>query len=176
MSTNYYNVSEYLTYQALDDMAVPDQVLDVDDPETFNYDHIKDQDRLEKLLGLEYSHYQVFSDIETPNVDYIKDRIEKLIAIELSDPEDETVSEPHKKNQTLIYRFSIPFKNSIAEYQKFNRDIEWIKNKNPKWEVLPDMPKLGEESAAWIMVYKDENYLNSRLSYLIDTSISSSLI
>jgi len=75
-----------------------------------------------------------------------------------------------------IYRFSLPFKRSIEEYQQFHRDIEWIKSKNPKWEVVPDMPKLGEESEAWIMVYKDENYLNSRISYVINTSISSSLI
>lgn len=135
----------------------------------------------------EYPRYQVLDmavpdpviDVILPeisDVDYIKDHFEKLMGLELSDPEDETVSEPIEKTQTLIYRFSLPFKTSIAEYQKFNRDIEWIKNKNPKWEVLPDMPKLGEESEAWIMVYKDENYLNSRLSYLINTSISSSLI
>ena len=135
----------------------------------------------------EYPRYQVLDmaipdpviDVILPeisDVDYIKDHFEKLMGLELSDPEDETVSEPLEKTQTLIYRFSLPFKTSIVEYQKFNRDIEWIKNKNPKWEVLPDMPKLGEESEAWIMVYKDENYLNSRLSYLINTSISSSFI
>ena len=30
MSTNYYKVSEYLPFQA-PDMAVPDQVIDIDD-------------------------------------------------------------------------------------------------------------------------------------------------
>jgi hypothetical protein len=113
---------------------------------------------------------------ETSDFDSFKDSLEKLIGLELSDPEDQTVSEPHEKTQTLIYRFSLPFDTSIAEYQLFEKNIEWIKNKNPKWEVIPDMPKLGEESEAWIMVYKDENYLNSRISYLINSSISRSLI
>ncbi len=135
----------------------------------------------------EYPFYQTF-DIAVPdqvfdvtvseisNFDSIKDDREKLIWIELSDPEDEKRLGTLEKKQTLIYRFSLPFHKSITEYQQFKRNIEWIKNKNPNWEVIPDMPKLGEESEAWIMIYKDENYLNSRISYLINTSISSSLI
>ena len=79
---------------------------------------------------------------------------------------DESNRESSKSFNRRIYRFFLPFKRSIEEYQQFHRDIEWIKSKNPKWEVVPDMPKPGEESEAWIMVYKDENYLNSRLSYL----------
>ncbi len=134
----------------------------------------------------EYLCYQIFDvnmpdqvfDVtipETSNSDSIKDRLEKLIGLELFDPEDETASEPLEETETLMYRFSLPFEATIAEQQKFRQDIEWIKDKNRSWEVLPDMPKFSEESEAWIMIYKDENYLNARISYLINSSILTSL-
>lgn len=121
---------------------------------------------------------QVFDVVvpETPDFDSIKHALEKLVGLDLFDPEEETLLEPPEKKQTSIYRFSFPFDTSTTEYQQFKRNIEWIKNKNPKWDVLPDLPILGEESEAWLMIYKDENYLNSRISYLVNTSISTPLI
>ena len=175
--TDYYQVSEYPFYQTLD-ITLPDPVFDVVVPETLDialpdvvvsetsdFDSIKDA--LEKLVKL-----------DLPNFDYFKDALEKFAGLDLSDPDDEDEYELEhiEKKQTLIYRFSLPLDSSIAEYEQFKRNIEWIKNKNPKWEVIPDLPTVGEESEAWIMIYKDENYLDTRISYLVNSSISTSSI
>jgi hypothetical protein len=114
--------------------------------------------------------------IDQPELYNIKDYLEKVLRIGISDLAVDSLSDTTEKNQSVIYRFSLLSDANTEKYQQFKQNIEWIKSNNPSWEILPDMPKLEKESEAWIMIYKDENYWNRRISHLVITSLSGALL
>lgn len=70
-----------------------------------------------------------------------------------------------------IYRFFLRAGATAKERREFKRDLELTKQLNPQWEVMPDYPQIGEEEAA-VMIYKDEEYWNRHVAYLVTRSLT----
>jgi hypothetical protein len=70
-----------------------------------------------------------------------------------------------------VYRFTLPSDKNSQDRHRFRSQIQALQIANPQWQLLRDYPKSGE-AEAFIMVSKDENYVNNRISYLMTRAFS----
>ena len=66
-----------------------------------------------------------------------------------------------------LKRFVLPVNATEAEKQYFDQYIEQLKQLNPQWVVSLDYCNPGE-AEAYIMIYKDDNYIVNHATYSLD--------
>ncbi len=66
-----------------------------------------------------------------------------------------------------LKRFVLPVNATEAEKQYFDQYIEQLKQLNPQWVVSLDYCNPGE-AEAYIMIYKDDNYVVNHAMYSVD--------
>ncbi len=66
-----------------------------------------------------------------------------------------------------LKRFVLPVNATEAEKQYFAQYIEQLKQLNPQWVVSLDYCNPGE-AEAYIMIYKDDNYIVNHAMYSVD--------
>lgn len=83
------------------------------------------------------------------------------------DPPAANAKNPTPTESPPLKRFVLPVNATEAEKQYFDQYIAQLKQLNPQWVVSLDYCNPGE-AEAYIMIYKDDNYVVNHAMYSID--------
>jgi hypothetical protein len=92
---------------------------------------------------------------------------QKADTVPTIDPPAANSKTPTPTESPPLKRFVLPINATEAEKQYFDQYIAQLKQLNPQWVVSLDYCNPGE-AEAYIMIYKDDNYVVNHAMYSVD--------